>query len=65
MWHVTPEKEKKIPTKIKRQHSKVWKQTEWVTKVPVKGKGKNCLNHLKLGIKPEEDIKGHFFRDNT
>ena len=22
----------------------------------VKGKGKNCLNHLKLGTEPEEDI---------
>lgn len=29
----------------------------------VKGKGKNCLNHLKLGMEPEEDIKGHFLRD--
>lgn len=29
----------------------------------VKGKGKNCLKHLKLGMEPEEDVKGHFLRD--
>jgi len=56
---------KKEPPKIKRQHLKIRKQTEGVTALPVKGKGKNCLNHLKLCMEPEEDVQGHFLRDNT
>lgn len=60
MWHVIPEREKNITTKNKKQ---IWKQAEGVTMLPVKGKGKNCLKHLKLGMEPEEDVKGHFLRD--
>lgn len=60
MWHVTPEREKerkKEPPKIKRQHLKIRKQTEEVTALPVKGKGKKLLESSQIIRSPRKTFK--------
>lgn len=65
MWHVIPEREKNITTKNKKAAFEYMKANRRSNNASSKEreKGKNCLNHLKLGMEPEEDIKGHFLRD--
>lgn len=63
MWHVIPEREKNITTKNKKAAYENMKASRRSNSASSKGKGKNCLNHLKLGMEPEEDVKGHFLRD--